>query len=142
MTLTAYLDAIEARVAAATKGVWIVYRDGERFHIVVGGTIVHSGSITQADWVADIEPDAVGHSEEQCEADANLLAHARTDLPRLVQGLRLAAKAMDQARRESASEPDSPYARNATTILNATLAALDTIMKGEHDGHSDTAIVR
>ena len=42
----------------------------------------------------------------------------------VVQMLRRCVEAMEQARRESASEPKSAYARAATIILNTALADL------------------
>ena len=52
------------------------------------------------------------------------LALVGTDIERLVQMLRRCVEAMDQARRESASEPKSVYARAATIILNTALTDL------------------
>ncbi len=49
---------------------------------------------------------------------------ARLHLVRLI---RVATEAMDKARRESASEPASSYARAATIILNEALVALDRL---------------
>jgi hypothetical protein len=49
----------------------------------------------------------------------------------LVQALTRAVAAMEKARRESASEPASPYARAATIILNEALAVIDRLAEEE-----------
>ena len=68
--------------------------------------------------------------DQATEMQTNIKAFSGADDPamemilRLVQMLRRCVEAMDQARRESASEPKSVYARAATIILNTALTDL------------------
>ena len=87
-----------------TPGPWAVYRDGERRHIVAAGSVVDQPNSLVADWIADIEPDATGHDEAQCEADARLIAAA----PRMLEWIVFMLQS-DAAPREFANEGDAQY---------------------------------
>ena len=121
----AYLAAVEARAKAATPAPWSVVIDALNLY---GKREVHGPSVEIIGFTNSYEQGAP--SSERVIADLGLIAHARTDLLRLVQMLRRCVEAMDQARRESASEPKSAYARAATIILNAALADLAALCEG------------
>ena len=72
------LDAIKARYEAATPGEWVVDH-------VQGSVCVLSASGVVMPW-QDINS---GHSFIRPEANAALVAHARTDLPRLEAAMRV-----------------------------------------------------
>ena len=128
--LRAYLAAVEGRVNAATPGPW---RPAESYW----PETADEGRAAWAPYIVDpsgrhVAAAMIGGFDDPTEVAANvdLLAHAHTDLLRLVQMLRRCVEAMDQARRESASEPKSAYARAATIILNTALADLGALCKG------------
>ena len=64
-----YLDNIEQRANSATAGPWDVYSDSSRYCYVTGGRF---------DSIAD----------EMSEANAEFIAHARDDVPKLVAALK------------------------------------------------------
>lgn len=98
-------------MSAHTPGPWEVYRDGEVRHIVAAGSVVDEPNGTlQADWVAELEPDSTGHDEEQCEADARLIAAAPAMLA-----------ALETIERYLAAEPPSRY--YALEMARAAIAA-------------------
>ena len=100
MTLTDYLDSVAQRAEAATKGPWVSMRDGNQY---VNTRYLPTAQVVGASRVDGIvrpwNPHALiafGFKPQEYEtarfhdADADFIAHARTDLPRLVQMLRLA----------------------------------------------------
>ena len=122
--LRAYWTAVEARAKGATPGPW---RPAESYR----PETADEGRAAWAPYIVDpsgrhVAAAMIGGFDDPTEVAANvdLLAHARTDLPLVVQMLRRCVEAMEQARRESASEPKSAYARAATIILNTALADL------------------
>lgn len=72
------LDTIEARANAATEGPWSVYSTIQAESVVVGA----SGRLTATIATPSIAPDDYGF------ANAEFIAHARTDVPALVAEVR------------------------------------------------------
>lgn len=89
------LDAIEARANAATDGPWLGYDERsdlrEENPDVTPMWVVAQMEPDGVNWVRDIADIGGG---EQDEADAEFIAHARTDLPALVAALREARAAL------------------------------------------------
>jgi len=119
MTLRADLEAIEARVAAATKGEWLPGDAHKQYKLPLEGHVFCDGRL-----VANCHGHQDGHEQTRQENNDNarFIAHAHQDLPRLVQGLRLAITALDQ----TAKIVDRRY-RHAATIAEQALAAIDAI---------------
>lgn len=89
--MSGYLDEIQARADAATDGPWLFAWDGETWTVK-----------TENGPVSGENPDRVALEVEH--ADAAFIAHARTDIPRLVAALR-AVEALCGAARPSLSIP-------------------------------------
>lgn len=90
------LDAIEARANAATDGPWLGYDERsdlrEENPDVNPMWVVAHMEPDGVNWVRDIADIGGG---EQDEADAEFIAHARTDVPALVAALREARAERD-----------------------------------------------
>ena len=99
----AYLDAIEQRANAATKGPWEMYRPhhASGFHSVIGGA---GGTDNLADDVL--------------EADAEFVAHARSDVPALVAEVRR-LRAMEQRVRRARSATSTASTTRSDRIYEA-----------------------
>lgn len=84
------LLAIEARAKAATPGPWNieVTNDGERINLF-SGELEHRNGVTVADWIAEFEKDCTDHSVEEMEANAWFVSKSRTDIPRLIEAVRM-----------------------------------------------------
>ena len=127
--LRAYLAAVEARAQAATLGPWFVCVKHKT------AVVTKECGVYPCEECGREYHDAVfRHRSLGTVAvdypDAIFIASSRTDLPRLAQMLQRCVEAMEQARRESASEPKSAYARAATIILNAALTDLAALCEG------------
>lgn len=80
-----YLDVVEARANAATKGPWKTYWHGQQFIIQDGdGEELMEQTYAIATW----EPEATEQRAECATQDFNFIAHAREDIPTLVELVR------------------------------------------------------
>jgi hypothetical protein len=80
------LDAIEARVEAATEGPWFKVNDTD---------VCWSANGTHPEVAVCLRTEDVGVVQSH-EANADFIAHARTDIPALVAELRAAREAIDE----------------------------------------------
>lgn len=143
MTLLAYLAAIEARVEAATKGPWSWGYIGEKSNGYVVGLSCKEDGTPLAGLVEEREDmvdqilyqGQIGeHEAATCNyADPAFIAHARTDLPRLVQGLRLCLETIEAIAEASASSQAGLY-------CTRTLAALDALGEEGEGNYSDPEV--
>lgn len=117
--LTSYLDAVAQRAEAATPGPWegAVAEEDDKWGIRVVDEPVGFQSIAQMVWKWDV----------------HLIAHARTDLPLLVQMLRLAHEALVKTRERiehaTSASSDQDFITRQITVALADLDALAA--KGE-----------
>lgn len=93
---SAELAEIKARVDAATPGTWTV-DDSEA---AIGWDVVATGEDNLCGWVANGAPGEGAFCEEP---DARFVAHARTDVPRLVAEVERLNSVLDRYRSESTS---------------------------------------
>ena len=100
--LRADLDAIEARINAATKGPWSADAGSRR--------VTADGHREIAETAWDTYPSYAPTLVEAWD-NAALIAHAPADLRRLVQGLRLAARALERyAEHEAWTDVETTFA--------------------------------
>ena len=122
------LDAIEARANAATDGPWLGYDERsdlrEENPDVNPMWVVAHMEPDGVNWVRDIADIGGG---EQDEADAEFIAHARTDVPALVAALREARAKVarweadfpcDQGCRDYPDEACSRHGRRPADLWN------------------------
>ena len=83
------LDQIEARANAATEGPWkTTYEEADQWHSITGSPYPLGGGL----WADHPE---VATVDQEDEADAEFIAHARTDVPALVAALRAVLRVCD-----------------------------------------------
>lgn len=96
----AELAEIEARAAAATEGPWQTRWAGQQFYVFG----LHDDETEYvAEWTYAVrtwEPEATADRAECMTSDAEFIAAARTDVPRLVASLRSAREELMSARAE------------------------------------------
>lgn len=55
---------------------WDIYREGHRLHVIEAGSLKADCVAVQADWIAELDPDSTGQTEEDTERHARLIAAA------------------------------------------------------------------
>ena len=84
--MSEYLGAVQARIEGATTGPWETRINDLTDEV----TVVHdSEAVLQVAWIDS------DYSDTWAMPDAEFIAHARTDLPRLLAAVRAVEEAMD-----------------------------------------------
>ena len=120
--LTALLDAMQARCDAATEGMWVAHcPDPDEVHILAACTAdaCHDDPWSHPD-VVHLAGDEV--QEPLSPADAEFIAAARSDLPRLIAAVRAV---LDRARME---QDDAESAMTYAAEID------DALMLAHHQG--------
>jgi hypothetical protein len=84
------LQAIKARAEAATPGPWankVPGRDDEHMCRLLGPAKGDAREVLGLTWHPEVPVSYVGLSRQQCVDNAAFIAHARTDVPALVEAV-------------------------------------------------------
>ena len=112
------LDEIKERCKKATEGPWSVVDCGDEGSASVvsdaGNTIIHSDYRRSTQYGLEIG------------SDADLIAHSRTDLPKLERALRVAVEGLSRIERG-----DGACTRSFVRIARRTLSDTSRILTGE-----------
>lgn len=103
-----------------TPGPWEVYRDYEsdRRHIIEAGSLSYpQARITRANWIAEIDPDATNHSNEETDANAEFIVRACNNFDALLAECRATATML-----RVSSIADHPWAAERIAALDAAVA--------------------
>jgi hypothetical protein len=95
---------------------WEIYPDGDRRHVVRAGSVrTVTAAITQAEWIAELDPDATEESQELTEANASYIVTACNAFPDLLEAvnLLLAAIAFAEVNKHPAIDACLDYATAA-----------------------------
>ncbi len=111
-----------SRYEGHTPDPWERYRDGDRIHVIRAGTLEFrnaSGSHVSADWIAELDPDATGHTPGETDANSCLFE----DAPKLLRRVReLEAEAVALRERVAKAEWERDFCRERWhTCLKFTL---------------------
>lgn len=119
----------DAAPASHTPTPWVAWPDADGFVIVRAGTMRENG--LQADWIAELSPDANGHSLEEDRANTDLIVRAVNAHADLLAELRrcsdmLSAVASDM---EDGGSLDTLRGKYITALVNARDDARAAIQK-------------
>lgn len=90
------LDKIEARANAATKGPWAPWKDQDGAKHMQGLLMVGNADAVIPEgelWVEDVDINPIAHT--YTPEDREFIAHARTDVPWLLEQVKLRDKALE-----------------------------------------------
>ena len=117
--MSEYLDAVQARIDAATEGPW-----SWASHITADGD----------EWaVFDAEDHALASNHDGWSPDAEFIAQARTDLPRLLAAVRAVEAVLDDAENTATRNLSRNFAGKPFTpaLADEIRRALTKALEGE-----------